>query len=91
MTESFPGPALQTDDGNQDTADLHAREDLLLDHYSRVPGQQGMRIPIDRAMQLIAAAWVTCCAGGSTGADAGRGYKARRDTAAHQWLCPYRL
>ena len=54
MTTSFPGPRLQTDDGNQDTADLHAREDLLLDHYSRTPGEQGIRIPIDRAMQLIA-------------------------------------
>ena len=54
MTTSFPGPRLQTDDGNQDTADLHAREDLLLDHYSRAPGEQGIRIPIDRAMQLIA-------------------------------------
>ncbi len=53
MTTSFPGPRLQTDDGNQDTADLHAREDLLLDHYSRAPGEQGIRIPIDRAMQLI--------------------------------------
>ncbi len=53
MTTSFPGPRLQTDDGNQDTADLHAREDLLLDHYSRSPGEQGIRIPIDRAMQLV--------------------------------------
>jgi hypothetical protein len=54
MTTAFPGPRLQTDDGNQDTADLHAREDLLLDHYSSVPGQP-LRIPISRAMQIIAA------------------------------------
>jgi hypothetical protein len=54
MTTAFPGPRLQTDDGNQDTADLHAREDLLLDHYSRTPGEPGIRIPIDRAMELIA-------------------------------------
>lgn len=53
MTTAFPGPQLQTDDGNQATADLHAREDLLLDHYSTVPGQTGIRIPIDRAMQLV--------------------------------------
>jgi len=53
MTAAFPGPRLQTDDGNQDTADLHAREDLLLNHYSSVPGEP-LRIPIDRAMQLIA-------------------------------------
>lgn len=54
MTSDFPGPQLQTDDGNQDTANLHAKEDLLLEHYSTVPGQPGMRIPIERAMQIIA-------------------------------------
>ena len=54
MTTQFPQPRLEMDDGNQDISDLHAREDLLLDHYSVVPGQQGIRIPIDRAMQLIA-------------------------------------
>jgi hypothetical protein len=55
MTSSFPNPRLDIDDGNQATADLHAKEDLLLDHYSTVPGEQGIRIPIDRAMELIAA------------------------------------
>jgi hypothetical protein len=54
MTTEFPQPRLEMDDGNQDISDLHAREDLLLDHYSQVPGQTGIRIPIDRAMQLIA-------------------------------------
>lgn len=54
MTSAFPSPQLETDDGNQDTADLHAREDLLLEHYSTVPGQPGVRIPIERAMQMIA-------------------------------------
>jgi len=54
MTTQFPQPRLEMDDGNQDVADLHAREDLLLDHYSSVPGQPGIRIPIDRAMELIA-------------------------------------
>ena len=54
VTGAFVAPQLQTDDGNQDTANLHAREDLLLDHYSSVPGQPGIRIPIDRAMELIA-------------------------------------
>ena len=44
------------DDGNQSTADLHAREDLLLDHYSqRRPDSTGIRIPINRAMELIVA------------------------------------
>lgn len=53
VTAAFPGPQLQTDDGNQATADLHAREDLLLDFYTKAPGQAGIRIPIDRAMQQI--------------------------------------
>lgn len=44
-----------TDDGNQDVADLHAREDLLLSNYSWVDQSKGtVRIPIERAMQLIA-------------------------------------
>lgn len=67
MTTSFPGPRLQTDDGNQDTADLHAREDLLLDHYSRTPGDKGIRIPIDRAMQLIAERGLPVAAAAQTG------------------------
>lgn len=55
MTNTFPEPRLDIDDGNQATADLHAREDLLLDNYSRVDGQPDtIRIPIDRAMELIA-------------------------------------
>ncbi len=54
MTIAFPSPRLDIDDGNQATADLHAREDLLLDHYSQIPGGKGIRIPITRAMELIA-------------------------------------
>jgi hypothetical protein len=58
MTKGFPTPRLQTDDGNQDVADLHAREDLLLENYTWVDGPQGsprrVRIPIERAMELIA-------------------------------------
>ena len=55
MTSEFPQPRLETDDGNQDITDLHAREDLLLDHYSIVDGKPGaIRIPIERAMELIA-------------------------------------
>jgi hypothetical protein len=54
LTTSFPEPRLDIDDGNQSTADLHAREDLLLDHYSRSPEGNAIRIPIDRAMELIA-------------------------------------
>jgi hypothetical protein len=55
MTSTFPEPRLDIDDGNQATADLHAKEDLLLDHYSTVADEPGsVRIPISRAMQLIA-------------------------------------
>jgi hypothetical protein len=55
IVNTFPNPRLDIDDGNQATADLHAREDLLLNYYSKVDGQPGtIRIPIDRAMELIA-------------------------------------
>jgi hypothetical protein len=55
LAKQFPTPRVQDDDGNQDVMDLHAREDLLLDHYTRIDGQAGkVRIPIDRAMELIA-------------------------------------
>ncbi len=53
MTNVFPAPRLDIDDGNQATADLHAREDLLLENYSSDNGTT--RIPIGRAMELIAA------------------------------------
>ncbi len=55
LTQTFPTPRLQTDNGAQDLVDLHQREDLLLDHYSWVDQSQGkVRIPIERAMELIA-------------------------------------
>jgi hypothetical protein len=55
ITQTFPTPRVQTDDGNQDVADLHAREDLLLSNYSWVDQSKGtVRIPIEQAMQLIA-------------------------------------
>jgi hypothetical protein len=55
MAAKFPGPRLQTDDGNQDTADLHAKEDLLLDNYSKGGelADGSIRIPVSRAMELI--------------------------------------
>jgi hypothetical protein len=52
MTSTFPEPRLDIDDGNQATADLHAREDLLLNNYSEAGGT--IRIPISRAMEIIA-------------------------------------
>jgi hypothetical protein len=54
MVQSFPTPRLQTDDGNEEVAELHAREDLLLNHYSWVDRASGkLRIPISRAMELL--------------------------------------
>jgi hypothetical protein len=54
MTSTFPEPRLDIDDGNQATADLHAREDLLLNNYSAAAGEGGsIRIPISRAMEII--------------------------------------
>jgi hypothetical protein len=55
MTQTFPTPRVQFDDGDQDIADLHAREDLLLSNYTWVDESKGtVRIPIERAMELIA-------------------------------------
>ncbi len=56
LVSKFPTPRLQTDDGNNDVIALHAREDLLLDHYTWADEQkQIVRIPIERAMQIVAA------------------------------------
>ena len=55
MVQRFPTPRLQTDDGNEEIAEMHAREDLLLDYYSWADRSSGkVRIPIARAMELIA-------------------------------------
>jgi len=55
ITESFPTPRVQLDNGDQDVADLHAREDILLDHYTWVDQSKGtVRIPIAQAMEIIA-------------------------------------
>ncbi len=55
LVKRFPTPRLQTDDGETDVAQMHAREDILLNHYSWVDQQQQtLRIPITRAMQLLA-------------------------------------
>ena len=53
LAQQFPAPRLQTDDGNQDVADLHQREDLLLEHYSKIDGSDKVRIPIEQAMDLL--------------------------------------
>lgn len=55
LTQEFPHPQLQIDNGDSDLAALHDREDLLLNHYSWVDESKGeVRIPIERAMELIA-------------------------------------
>ncbi len=60
LANRFPTPRLQTDDGYQEISDMHAKEDLLLENYSYVGAEAGasgkgaVRIPIERAMELIA-------------------------------------
>jgi hypothetical protein len=55
LAQQFPSPRLQEDDGNQEIADIHAREDLLLDNYSWAdPAHDKVRIPIEQAMVLVA-------------------------------------
>lgn len=55
VVKKFPTPRLETDDGAVDVAEMHAREDMLLNHYTWADEQkQIVRIPITRAMQLIA-------------------------------------
>src|SRR5580692_12062275 len=55
LTQQFPSPRLQLDDGYQEIADMHAKEDLLLNNFSWADKAQGkVRIPIDRATELIA-------------------------------------
>ena len=55
LTQQFPTPRVQVDDGSQDVVDLHAREDLLLNNYTWVDAEHTrVRIPIERAMELMA-------------------------------------
>jgi hypothetical protein len=55
MVQRFPTPRLQTDDGNLEIAEMHAREDLLLNNYSWIDRSSGkVRIPIARAMEIVA-------------------------------------
>ncbi|MFZ0632050.1 MAG: hypothetical protein WA399_21255 [Acidobacteriaceae bacterium] len=55
LTQQFPSPRVQLDNGDEDLATLHEREDLLLNYYSWIDRGQGkVRIPIEQAMQLIA-------------------------------------
>jgi len=55
VANAFPTPRLETDDGNQDVTDLHAREDLLLKFNSTSSDLPAgtVRIPIEQAMKLV--------------------------------------
>jgi len=58
LMQKYPTPRLQFDqgDGAEDIFSLHQREDLLLEHYSWADQSKGkVRIPIDRAIDLIVA------------------------------------
>ena len=55
LANRFPTPRLQTDDGYDDVYVMHQKEDLLLENYSWADQSKGtVRIPIERAMELIA-------------------------------------
>jgi len=55
LVSKFPEPRLLTDNGDMDVAQMHAREDLLLNHYTWVDEKaQTVRIPITLAMQILA-------------------------------------
>ena len=88
MVQRFPRLGLQMDDGDQEIAEMHAREDLLLDHYSWIDRSSGkVRIPIARAMEII----VRGSPGSSRGADRtidGRRQGSGGDHAAYGWICP---
>ena len=92
MTQQFPTPRLQIDDGNQEIADLHAREDLLLENYSWVDQSQGkVRIPIERAMELIAQRGLPVAPAVTASAADDRRQQAGGDGAADQWICAHRI
>ena len=55
LANRFPTPRLQTDDGYDEIYVMHQKEELLLENYTWVDEKQGtVRIPIERAMELIA-------------------------------------
>ena len=92
MTTTFPEPRLDIDDGNQATADLHAREDLLLDHYSEHRRAAGtIRIPIDRAMELIAQRGLPVHAAAAARVKMARRRRAADPGSADERLCAHRL
>ena len=53
LTQTFPTPRVQVDNGDQDIADLHAREDLLLNNYTWIDQSKGQGEDPDRARHGI--------------------------------------
>ncbi len=91
LAQQFPDAAGAMDDGNQDVADLHAREDLLLENYSWVdPSHTKVRIPIERAMELIAQRGLPVAPRHGSAAD-DRGEQAGGAGAVDQWICAHSL
>jgi hypothetical protein len=55
LTQPLPKPDLRAEDTNNEIAVLHAREDLMLENYTWSDGEHAkVRIPIERAMELMA-------------------------------------
>ena len=50
MVKRFPTPRLQTDDGNEEIAEMHAREDLLLNNFASIGRASGRIAMIKRYM-----------------------------------------
>jgi hypothetical protein len=70
LANRFPSPRLQTDDGYQEVTDIHAKEDLLLENYSWVDQGKGtVRIPIERAMELVAERGLPVAPASAAGSD----------------------
>ncbi len=92
ITQTFPTPRVQTDDGDQDVADLHAREDLLLEYYSWVESVAGEGENSHRAGHgADCAAGTARGAGGrNSAADDGR-QRAHGDRAADRRIRAYCL
>ena len=72
MTAIFPTPRLDVDDGNQATADLHAREDLLLEPLQHGERHAGVGSDSDRPGDGVdRGTWPSGGGGGRTEDDAG--------------------
>ncbi len=55
LTQPLPQPELRAEDVNDDIAQLHVREDLMLENYTWADRDHAkVRIPIRRAMILVA-------------------------------------